>query len=62
MKKGIEVGDTVNVYFAGGLSARLGYKVLYTPCATGDVWSLSKDGNIIYVQMFSLMEKVEEGE
>ena len=58
MRERIKEGDIVNVFFEHrkGLDI-MGAKVLYTPCATGDSWHLEKDGQSIYVGMFSRMDK-----
>ncbi len=63
----IEVGDTVDVFFASS-PALFRVKVLYIPCATGDSWHLENpnalDGmvRIHYVNMFERMDLIQKGE
>ena len=54
----IHVGDIVNVYFEY-VQCEFGVTVLYSPVATGDSWRFRRpDGNIVYVQAFTKIEKV----
>jgi len=56
----IKEGDFVNVYLESKV-AFFEYEVLGTPAATGDAWKLKgDDGNIIYVQNYLYMEKLDE--
>lgn len=58
----IKEGDLVNIYWEN-LTTEFNVVVLYTPSATGDSWHLRReDGTIIYVNSFSMMEKIGEPE
>ena len=46
----IETGDTVTVAFEDG--SRIVGEVLYTPQATGDVWTIRNKGGLFCVQTF----------
>ena len=54
----IREGSIVNVWFENS-PCIFGAVVLYTPQDTGDSWRLKdRSGLIIYVQLFSKMERV----
>ena len=54
----IKIGDFVNVYF-NGIEHEFSVQVLYTPFATGDVWSVKRqDGTIVDIQSFCKMVKL----
>ena len=64
IKKEIEVGDIVDVYFDfDERVGRFGCKVLHSPSATGDSWRLiDKDGELVYIQQFQMMKLTPERE
>lgn len=49
-EKKIEVGDNVIVSFGDG--GRIAGEVLYTPCATGDCWTIKSKNGLFCVQTY----------
>lgn len=48
----IEIGDDVQISYVGHGYKTVG-RILYEPCAPGDVWMIRRDdGVIVYVQSF----------
>lgn len=61
MKDKIDKGDIVDVFF-NTADAIYDVEVLYTPCATGDCFTLKdKKGTIYNVQQYNYMIKHSEG-
>ena len=60
MSEKINIGDTVDVHFSHNTSI-FGAKVLYTPAATGDCWTLETPMEVYAVQQYEYMVKVKSG-
>jgi len=64
MKVGIKEGDVVDVCFSSEDSFLTDCKVLYTPCAVGDLWKFEREGLIYAINSGSseFLMLVKKGE